>query len=167
MPMQASMVLMAKLSFDIEASLALHSDVFRLPINLVKAICQIESSFNPWAFRYEPAYKYILGDKLTMTDTERFGQKCSWGLMQVMGGVARELDYQGPFPQLCEPDIGVRYGCRHLAKFYCRWPNWEDAIASYNAGAPRKLATGEYYNQHYVNKVQAAWKAFDFVERNV
>lgn len=152
---------MAKLSSDIEALIDLHAHTFRLPVNLVKAVCQVESSFNPWAFKHEPHYKWLVGEKLTMTVTERIGQQCSWGLMQVMGGVAREMGYTGYFPQLCDPDIGLSYGCRHFKKFFDRWDSYEDAIASYNAGSPRRIFSGEYLNQGYVTKVQAAWKAFD------
>jgi|SRR6185503_7139703 len=147
---------------EIKNAVEVCSYQYQLPANLVLAICQIESSFDPWAFRYEPQYKYLLGDRLTMSLTEKFGQMCSWGLMQVMGGVAREHGYKGPLPQLCLPDLGVNYGCKHLQKFFLKYKNYPDAIASYNAGSPRRLeAGGDYVNQYYVKNVQAAWNAFD------
>ena len=135
---------------------------FSLAPNLVRAICEVESSFNPWAYRYEPQYKYLVGDKLTMSETERIGQMCSWGLMQVMGGVARESGFRGYLPQLCDPNIGLNYGCKHLAKFFTKYLNWPDAIASYNAGSPRKnLADGGYVNQVYVDRVYRAWNLYE------
>jgi len=131
-----------------------------LPVNLVKAIVKTESAFETWAFRFEPAYKWLVGDKLTMPATERTGQMCSFGLMQVMGGVAREMGFTGYFPELCDPAIGLDYGCRHLKQYYEKYANWPDTIASYNAGSPRKI--GEtYVNQGYVDKVYRAWNAFD------
>lgn len=146
---------------EINTSIEIISFQYKLPANLVRAICQCESACNPWAFRYEPQYRWLVGDKLTMTNTERFGQMCSWGLMQVMGAVARGYGYEGPFPQLCEPDISLNFGCQHLAKFYLQHQNWPDTIASYNAGSPRKLSDGNYVNQKYVTKVQTVWNQFD------
>ena len=131
-----------------------------LPVNLVKALCHTESAFDPWAFRHEAGYRWLVGDKLTMSITERIGQMSSWGLMQVMGAVAREYGYAGPFPQLCDPVIGLEYGCRHFARYVAKYPTWPDAIASYNAGSPRK--TGDVYvNQTYVDKIYRSWNRYD------
>lgn len=135
--------------------------VHNLPWSLVFAICEIESSMNTYAMRYEPQYKYLVGQPLEMSPTERVGQMISWGLMQVMGAVAREAGFQGSFPQLCEPMMGLEYGCRHLRKFQDRWQNWQDSIASYNAGNPRKMPNGLYFNQGYVDRVLVKWKTLD------
>ena len=149
---------MASSTSAIEQAIIAIAPQYSLPPNLVRAICEVESSFNPWAWRFEPQYKYLVGDRLTMTTTERMGQMCSWGLMQVMGGVAREAGYRDAFPNLCDPDVGLNYGCKHLAKFYAKHLNWPDAIASYNAGSPRhNLADGGYVNQIYVDRVFRAW----------
>lgn len=128
-----------------------------LPRELVHAVCMVESSMNQWAIRYEPAYRWLYGNHETMTDTEKTGQKMSWGLMQVMGAVARECGFTGWFPSLCDPAIGLKYGCKHLARFYARHKNWPDAIASYNAGSPRKSEDGRYVNQAYVDTVLRIW----------
>ena len=146
---------------DILDAIDIIAPQYELPLDLVKAICQVESSWDRWAFRYEPGYKYLVGDKLRMTNTERFGQMCSWGLMQVMGGVAREYGYAGPFPALCQPRIGINFGCRHLHKFFVQYLTWPDAIAAYNAGSPLTLGSGGYINQAYVDKVHAARKSFE------
>ena len=73
--------------------------------------------------------------------------------MQVMGSVAREHHFAGPLQRLCEPEIGIRYGCKHLAKFVGRYSQLNDAIAAYNAGAPVKGMDGLYKNNQYVVKV--------------
>ena len=131
-----------------------------LPVALVRAFCEVESAFNPWAVRYEPGYRWLVGNEVDLTATERTMQMTSWGLMQVMGAVAREHGFTGPIPQLCDPIIGLRYGCLHLNKLHARYVLWPDTIAAYNAGTPR-MVQGQYVNQTYVDRVDAAWKRND------
>ncbi len=137
-----------------------HPDRGYLEVACVKAFCMKESSFNEWAYKYEPGYRYLFGDKLTMTDTERIGQMSSWGLMQVMGGVAREYGFKGHFPALCDPHVALSFGMRHLKNFFNRYENWPDAIAAYNAGGPRKGDDKKYVNQAYVDYVQKYWAQY-------
>ena len=138
-----------------------HPDRGSVPIACVKAICFVESSFDEFAIRYEPGYKWLIGTDETLTATERMGQMCSWGLMQVMGGVAREAGFQGSFPHLCDPFLGLRYGLKHLTKFYMKYGYWQDALAAYNAGSPRKGPDGKYFNYSYVEKVMKYWAQFE------
>ena len=130
-----------------------------LPWELVYAICQVESSLNPSAIRHEPHYRWLVGDNETMSPTERQDQMTSWGLMQVMGAVARELGHTGPLSDLLDPPTGLFYGCLHLRRFRAKYDIWPDVIAAYNAGSPRRVAgqIGPYVNQSYVDKVLAAW----------
>ena len=130
-----------------------------LPWELVYAICQVESSLNPSAIRHEPHYRWLVGDNETMSPTERHEQMTSWGLMQVMGAVARELGHTGPLSDLLDPPTGLFYGCLHLRRFRAKYDIWPDVIAAYNAGSPRRVAgqIGPYVNQSYVDKVLAAW----------
>jgi len=71
------------------------------------------------AIRFEPAFetRYIhpaLPDKPT---TEELTKAMSFGLMQIMGEVAREMGYAGRFlTGLCDPDCGLEFGCRKLKK---------------------------------------------------
>ena len=127
-----------------------------LPWEVIYAICQVESSMNPYAFRYEPQYRWLVGNPALMEDHERMGQMSSWGLMQVMGGVAREYGLKGWFDQLWVPEVGIQYGTKHLLKFMARHHHWPDAITSYNAGSPIKIE-GRYRNQGYVDKVLRIW----------
>ena len=130
-----------------------------LPWELVYAICQVESSLNPSAIRHEPRYRWLVGDNETMSPAERQDQMTSWGLMQVMGAVARELGHTGPLSDLLDPPTGLFYGCLHLRRFRAKYDIWPDVIAAYNAGSPRRVAgqIGPYVNQSYVDKVLAAW----------
>lgn len=88
---------------------------------LVCAIVEQESSWNPWAMRYEPAFfaKYVanLYTNNKITASEAYARGFSWGLCQVMGQVAREMGFDGPFlSQLCEPETGLAVGCKLLRK---------------------------------------------------
>ena len=64
---------------------------------LVCAIVEQESSWNTWAMRYEPAFfaKYVAGlyTNNKITASEAYARGFSWGLMQVMGQVAREMGF--------------------------------------------------------------------------
>ncbi|MEA5113036.1 MAG: lytic transglycosylase domain-containing protein [Geobacteraceae bacterium] len=138
-----------------------------LPAALVTAIIQVESSGNTYAIRYESGFllTYVKKDVKCFgasRDTERISRATSWGLMQVMGQVARELGCEEHFlSSLCEPVNGIEYGCRQLARFrdkYFGKFGWEGVIASYNAGSPRRDESGEYVNQGYVMKVLKYFK---------
>ena len=150
---------------DLRATIKSIARDFDLPWELIEALATTESALNPWALRYEPQYKYLylLDDRSQLSPTERVGQMCSWGLMQVMGAVAREHGFRGYFPQLCDPIVGLRYGCLHVTKFRAKYGQWSDVIAAYNAGSPRREPNnpGAYVNQFYVNKVLTAWNALE------
>jgi soluble lytic murein transglycosylase-like protein len=137
-----------------------HPDRGELPVELVLAICAVESSCQAGAYRPEPNYRWLVGNRELMSVAEMIGQKSSWGLMQTMGAVAREYHFDGSFTELWEPKIGLRYGMLHLNKLYRKHKNWPDTIASYNAGTPIKI-DGKYQNQGYVDKVLKAWNMFE------
>lgn len=84
---------------------------------LVCAIVEQESAWQPWATRYEPEFytRYVQPQSQHMSATEAQGRAFSWGLMQVMGEVAREHGYTGPLPALCNPATGLEQGCIHFA----------------------------------------------------
>ena len=119
---------------------------------LIAAICEVESRFDTFAIRYEPHYRWLFGEELSPTET--ISQKTSWGLMQVMGAVARERGLRSKYLSvLTTPKIGIRFGCAHLAWFRDKKGySGDDMIAAYNAGSPRKKS-GIYLNQGYVDKV--------------
>lgn len=150
---------------DLRALIKFVARDFDLPWELIEAFATVESSLNTYAIRYEPQFKYLylLDDRSQLSPTERVGQMCSWGLMQVMGAVAREHGFKGYFPQLCDPIVGLRYGCLHVTKFRAKYGQWQEVIAAYNAGSPRcdPAKPGAYVNQFYVNKVLTAWNALE------
>jgi soluble lytic murein transglycosylase-like protein len=157
----------------------------QLPEQLVAAIVQVESGGDRFAMRHEPAYPWLwdvarraprattsltASRRLPPDDftappgvsklTEWMGQQTSWGYMQVMGAVARELGFAGRFfTELCDPMEGLNYGCLHLTRLrraHFDRHGWPGVAAAYNAGAPRFDERGAFRNQSYVDKVARA-----------
>src|SRR5271168_3190442 len=88
---------------------------------LVCAVVEQESAWNTWAIRFEPAFfsKYVasLYTNNKVTASEAYARGFSWGLMQVMGQVARESGYDAPFlSAICDPQQGLALGCKLLRK---------------------------------------------------
>ena len=127
---------------------------------LVAALVMQESGGDTYAWNPEPHYQWFWDVKLGKpfravtasevaakvppadfhslagdADQEWCGQQASWGLLQVMGAVARERGYRGRFlPALTDPADGLEYGCRHLA--YLQSKYMAGAVSAYNAGHP-------------------------------
>lgn len=139
---------------------------------IIAAVIQTESGGNPFAIRCEASkfmdsngivilhsnWKYFLepesfADTINSTRATEFaGQMTSWGSCQVMGAVAREHGFKGWFPELCEWNIGIEYGCRHLKQKAQRYgSDPAELYASYNAGMPKKTAGGMFINQRNVD----------------
>ena len=88
---------------------------------LVCAVVEQEWAWNPWAMRYEPAFfaKYVshLYTNNKITASEAYARGFSWGLMQVMGQVVREMGFDGTFlSATCDPEQGLAIGCKLLRK---------------------------------------------------
>jgi soluble lytic murein transglycosylase-like protein len=135
------------------------SKAYDLDEALIGAIIAVESAGRPFATRYEPHYRWLFkveewAKKTHVTvGTETIHQKTSWGLMQLMGALLRELGFEDAMPQACHPVTNIRYGAKHVSKLYDRYGDMDDVIAAYNAGSPRRTETGVYENQSYVDKV--------------
>lgn len=150
---------------EIIANAVAQAQSHKLDPELVLAFIFVESTFYPFAHRFEPKWKYLLPqaeiDKFAARNnisvvTERIDQMTSFGVMQVMGSVARELGHKGRLSDLYDPNYGINYGCLKLRSLLDKYPNsLEDAIASYNAGHP-EMAGGMYANQRYVDDIKKA-----------
>lgn len=137
----------------------------QVPFWLLRALVETESGGNPWAVRYEPAYRYLwnvakdqpwkgsLDEDFPSvagcsSDTELQGQKHSWGLCQVMGAVARERGFDRPFlSELCDPGLNLQYGAGLLAELLA-WSGGDQpqALGAYNAGRKGALSpNGQLY----------------------
>jgi len=107
---------------------------------LVCAVIEQESGWNPWAMRYEPAFfsKYVAGlyTNNKISASEAYARGFSWGLMQVMGQVARETGFDAPFlSALCDPGQGLNVGCKVLRKkFDAMAGDTARALLAWNGG---------------------------------
>ena len=128
-------------------------------------IVMTESSGRWDALRHEPAYRWVVNArtgkafrKLTpaeaksKTPPEDFpgvplvsdaqkewdDQRTSWGPMQVMGAVARELGFTGDLAELSS-HLGVEYGVKHFKALHTQFINEdgiEGVVEAYNRGSP-------------------------------
>ena len=126
---------------------------------LVCAVIEQESAWNPWAVRYEPGFlsRYVapLYTAGKLSATEAYTRSMSWGLMQVMGQVAREFGFAGDsLPELCDPARGLEVGCRVLAKRMARSRgDVPAALLAWNGGAdPNYPAEVLARTQNYSSK---------------
>ena len=124
---------------DINAVVKRASLKHGVPVTLIQAIIQTESSWNPSAYRTEPKIN-----------------DASWGLMQVLLRTARETSGNPSLTasELLKPETNIDIGTKYLGKQLKRYgSNINNAIAAYNAGSAMFTSTGAYVNQNYVNKV--------------
>ena len=107
---------------------------------LVCAVVEQESGWNPWAIRYEPLFfaKYVAGlyTNNKVSASEAYARGFSWGLMQVMGQVAREAGFDALYlSALCDPEQGLAVGCKVLRKkFDAAAGDTTRALLSWNGG---------------------------------
>ena len=113
---------------------------------LVCAVIEQESSWYAWAMRYEPAFfaKYVAGlyTNNKITASEAYARGFSWGLMQVMGQVAREMGFDGTFlSALCDPEQNLAIGCKLLRKkFDAMGGDTTRGLLAWNGGADSAYA---------------------------
>jgi soluble lytic murein transglycosylase-like protein len=118
---------------------------------IVCAVCEQESGWNPWAVRFEPEFlaRYVKPANPATPSTREITSAISFGLMQVMGDTAIEFGWHGGFlTELCDPDVGVDFGCRKLQKCFQSRPNdIEAALLEYNGGG------NAFYGQQVLARV--------------
>jgi len=104
---------------------------------LVCAVIEQESSWDPSAIRYEPAFRTRYVAPLGLPPTEEIARSISWGLMQVMGQVAREHGYNGKsLAGLCDPSTGIEIGCTVLVtKLSAAHSDASRALELWNGGS--------------------------------
>ena len=125
---------------------------------LVCAVIEQESAWDPWAVRYEPGFlsRYVapLYTAGKLSATEAYTRSMSWGLMQLMGQVAREFGFEdASLAELCDPATGVEFGCRVLAARLKRARDVSAALLAWNGGAnpnyaAEVLARTRNYSSH-------------------
>ena len=118
-----------------EAAITEHARRQQVAADLVRAVIQVESAFNPVAV----------------------SSKGAMGLMQLMPATARELGVRNPF----DPDQNIRGGVAYLRRLLDRYDgNVELALAAYNAGMGNVEKYGDVppfkETKNYVKKVTGA-----------
>ncbi len=118
-----------------DASINEHSQRMGVSADLVRAVIQVESAFNPSAV----------------------STKGAMGLMQLMPATALELGVSNPF----EPDQNIRGGVAYLKRLLVRYDHKvELALAAYNAGIGNVEKYGDVppfkETQNYVKKITGA-----------
>jgi soluble lytic murein transglycosylase-like protein len=105
---------------------------------LVCAVVEQESDWDAHSIRYEPAFRTRYVAPLGLSPTEEIARSISWGLMQVMGQVAREHGFTGKFlSALGDPAAGLDVGCVALTSKFAAASR---ELAS--APPPTSLASG-------------------------
>jgi soluble lytic murein transglycosylase-like protein len=128
------------------------------PKRLMYAWIEQESSWNPHAVREERGFyrNYILpnvGDRRVAR--EQWARATSWGLLQIMGQVAREQGFRSKYlPELLIPEVNLYHGSQFLAED--RKPRtdgtWAGALAAYNGGLGGNREP-PYRRQEYVDDI--------------
>ena len=145
---------------DIVSSLNPHT--YGIEEDLLVAMVWQESTGDPAAIRFEIAWRYFWHPKpdqgLYRADwsveqnrsnawnilgsTEFYSQSFSWGLLQVMGSVARELGLKGYLAKLVDPEIGLKMGLLHFQKKLKQAKgDLKKALLFYNGGGNEGYAT--------------------------
>lgn len=125
---------------------------------VVEAVVAVESSGRTSAYRFEPQFyaKYLAG-KPEWAGAVPERVSASYGLMQVMFVVAKELGFTSPDPELLfVPRIGLDWGCRKLATLL-KWSGGDlvQALAAYNGGKGNNLKP-PFRNISYAERVLQA-----------
>lgn len=135
-----------------------YANKYDLDKNHIAACIMTESNGNQYAARYEPSWKYMYfprnyADKLGITlETEQSLQCTSYGLMQIMGSVCRELGFNEHLPILYTIQSNLDMGCNKLKQLLKKCAKIEEAISAYNAGNVRRTDGGFFINQPHVDR---------------
>lgn len=110
---------------------------YMLPTALVMGIIAQESGFNSLAKRYEQSLN-----------------NSSYGLTQILYTTAKDMGFTGDENNLFDDNVNLKFGLKYLKKQYDKYnQNLFDTISAYNLGTAKKLNSGKYANQQYVNQV--------------
>ncbi len=124
---------------------------------VVEAVVAVESSGRTHAYRFEPKFfdRYLAG-KPEWKGTVPERVSASYGLMQIMYVVAKELGFSGEPELLFVPRVGLDWGCRYLATLMA-WAEGDlvQTLAAYNGGRGGN-SKPPYRNQAYADKALLA-----------
>lgn len=126
------------------------------PALVCSVIAHESDGWQQYAVRYEPGfYRRYIESMKGLGDTEKTMRATSFGLMQVMGQVAREQGFDGKYlTELLEPLNALTHGCRRLKRALDK--NGGDvpaALLDYNGGG----------NANYPDLVMAHYKDYAYL----
>jgi len=127
---------------------------------LVCAVIANESSWDPHPEpRYEPKFfnRYI-STMTGLSDEEKRFRATSFGLMQVMGQLAREYGFTGTQAELEEPLNNIKLGCRKLQKCISRETHEHGTYAGDVAAALLRYNGGG--DAHYPDRVMEYYQDY-------
>lgn len=143
-------IMMQKIELQYVA--AKYARMYDIEPAVIFALIEIESSWDTFAARTEPGWKYWFNVKYwarrrrITSNTERALQRMSLGLCQVMGTVAREIGLELQITVLVDPEFGCRYGCKKLRQLLNKYSNdLPRALSAYNTGRPNTRRGRIYY----------------------
>jgi len=122
-----------------------------------------ESSGNPKAYRYEPAfYERYLKDKSPWTESPYYSESerisASYGLMQIMYTTAYNAGFRGQPEDLYDPATAIDISTAYIASAFQRKQHqWDPPkiACAYNAGSvrpTRKNAWGMFYHPGHLDR---------------
>lgn len=123
-----------------DALIAQTSQMYGLPYELLKAQCEHESSYDPFAFRWEAHFfdRYIRGNSKASAAAYGPFAACSVGLMQIMVETAYEIGFDGRPEQLFDPRVGLAWGAKRMKVLWSAaggtTSDYAAALAAYNGG---------------------------------
>lgn len=121
--------------------------------NLIAAVIHQESAGNIYAVRYEPGFfdRYVktrtkdtlqgFVPSMCTLETEKRLRATSFGLVQMMGQVARERGFRGQFlSEIIDPETNVRLGTEFLQTLLLKYDSTEAALLRWNGGGNKNYA---------------------------
>lgn len=116
------------------------ASMYGLRTDLLGAQILVESSGDPFAFRYEPEFfdRYIKDH--ASAQGYRYGPlaACSFGLLQILLETALEIGFDDRPERLFDPRVGLNWGAKYLQRCLEATGNdYRKALARYNGAGTR------------------------------
>ncbi len=169
---------------ELHKTFCLAEQAHRVHRTILKSIAQVESSWMPRAYRFEPEFfKRLKEREPYWSDKDPSIVSASYGYMQILFTTAWSMDlkpsnwktlklheFQALAEKIYEPRYNIMLGARLMRQLIDKvWSEnlpwkFEDlsavdiALARYNGGSHKNPDTeGNLRNQKYVDKVWRAW----------
>jgi soluble lytic murein transglycosylase-like protein len=121
-----------------DADILQASNVYGLPLDLLRAQIEQESGGDPFAFRFEHTFfvRYIRDNAAAKGAQYGPLAACSYGMLQILLETAMEMGFADRPEQLFIPRVGLTWGARKMQVLVQRYgvDNYRSALAAYNAG---------------------------------